>query len=343
MPGRKNWKRLARDLAIGALVVAALVALHRFARGPGPRGGVAPSTSLEGHRLPVQVLAFAPDGATLTSAAFSLREPGGWEVAVWGAGADPGARQRTEHAGAIRCLTLAPGGKVLAIAGQDRSVWLREVTSSGCRLLGEHPVHISALAVSGDGNRLATADFENVVTVWDRSGDRPKVRCEGTVGPVSALAFTPDGRSLVGAVNDMTIRLWDVATGAERGVLPGHASTIVTLAFSRNGRFLACGDLGGIVKLWDVTSRTERAQLATAEGEVAAVAFSPDGATLAVAVGKVVQLWDVVARHPVANLEGHTEKVTCLAYTPDGTLLASGSYDRTVRLWNVARYRSTPR
>jgi len=106
----------------------------------------------------------------------------------------------------------------------------------------------------------------------------------------------------------------------------------------------AGGDLLGVVKLWDVASRTERATLVAseekvAEHEVAAVAFAPDGKTLAAAVGGVVQLWDVAAGRRMARLEGHAGKVTCLAFSPDGKRLASGGYDRTVRLWDVARFR----
>ena len=70
-----------------------------------------------------------------------------------------------------------------------------------------------------------------------------------------------------------------------------------------------------------------------------ALAYSPDSGTLAVAVGRVVQLWDVTTGQLVACPEGHERKVMCLAYPPDGTRLASGSYDKTVRLWDVSRYR----
>ncbi len=41
----------------------------------------------------------------------------------------------------------------------------------------------------------------------------------------------------------------------------------------------------------------------------------------------------------IATLTGHTNRVNSVAFSPDGTTLASGSNDRTVRLWNVATQR----
>jgi WD40 repeat protein len=93
-----------------------------------------------------------------------------------------------------------------------------------------------------------------------------------------------------------------------------------------------------------VTAKTIRGTLAETEDdcfrdEAAAIVFSPDSKTLAVAVDRAVQLWDVATSKRVARLTGHEGKVRCLAFSPDGTRLASGSYDQTVRLWDMPQSR----
>src|SRR5207248_384086 len=38
----------------------------------------------------------------------------------------------------------------------------------------------------------------------------------------------------------------------------------------------------------------------------------------------------------IATLKGHTDLVWSVAYSPDGKMLASGSWDPTIKLWDVA-------
>jgi len=58
-------------------------------------------------------------------------------------------------------------------------------------------------------------------------------------------------------------------------------------------------------------------------------------AILTVAADKLVKLWDSRSGEFVQNFEGHTKGISDIAWSASSELLASGSDDKTVRLWNV--------
>ena len=54
-----------------------------------------------------------------------------------------------------------------------------------------------------------------------------------------------------------------------------------------------------------------------------------------IAADKLIKLWDSRTGEFIQNFEGHTKGISDIAWSSNSTLLASGSDDKTVRLWDV--------
>jgi WD40 repeat protein len=128
----------------------------------------------------------------------------------------------------------------------------------------------------------------------------------GHSATVRKVLFTPDSKRLVTVSYDKTVRVWDTATGE-------------TLKVCRLA--IGPGD----------------------EGQLNAAAVSPSGRTLAVAgvpvgrgkFGVPIYLVGLETGKVEQVIRGHTDFVECLAFSPDGKWLASGGFDRTVRIHSL--------
>jgi WD40 repeat protein len=49
-----------------------------------------------------------------------------------------------------------------------------------------------------------------------------------------------------------------------------------------------------------------------------------------------LRIYDAATGKEIKSFEGHTEDVYDIAFSPDGTTMASGSFDGTVKIWNIA-------
>ncbi|KAL8296208.1 hypothetical protein RB600_001615 [Gaeumannomyces tritici] len=200
-----------------------------------------------------------------------------------------------------------------------------------------HSGSVYSVAFSPDGQRLASASFDETIKLWDAATGACVTTLKGHDDSVLSVAFSPDGQKLASASLDKTVKLWDAATGACVTTLKGQSSSVLSVAFSPDGQRLASASHDKTVKLWDAATGACQTALGGHSDSVLSVAFSPDGQRLASAsLDKTVKLWDAATGACLTTLEGHSSDVICVVFPPDGQRLASASLDKTVKLWDAA-------
>src|SRR5260370_36804234 len=92
-----------------------------------------------------------------------------------------------------------------------------------------------------------------------------------------------------------------------------------------------------MVRLWKASAAgTVVRSVPAGKASLYQIHFSPSVDHFAAyGADNVIKIYDMTGNEPQV-LKGHTKAVTCLAYSKDGKLLASGSNDRSVRLWDIA-------
>jgi WD40 repeat protein/serine/threonine protein kinase len=243
-------------------------------------------------------------------------------------------------------IALSPDGSVFA-AGSEMEVQggKRHVVTIWDATTGkprphrpkEHEAMVSlrSLAFSPDGKKLLWSDADSTVNLWDLETDEVRT-FKGHKGTCRGVAFDPRGRWIASGSGDGTAKLWDLESRHEVQSLP--TPFVQGLAVSPDGRYLAAATDSG-ARLWDLSSprkpRETELQGNTKE-LIESISISPNGLYLAATISNGVKLWEVESGEARAVLKGHSNLLFKIAFLDGGRMLASGSMDRTIKVWDVA-------
>ncbi|HIM29247.1 MAG TPA: hypothetical protein EYG57_06790 [Planctomycetes bacterium] len=302
---------------------------------------------IPGHDGPVNAMAFAANGATLTS--------GGDDKAVrmWTVADGKLLATFAGATAAIADLAISADGKLLAAAGADKTARIWPVPTQAttaaippqAALTHANPIRSVAFSPDMTNSRLAVgislpantpaaaAASLPTVTVWDLATSRVLQRLAGHAADVVDVEFIADEMTIVSGSADKTTVL---RTLAATRLVVADERVVTDLSLSTDGTRLAtCGE-DKKIKLWNTADGGLVFEVAMAIAPTT-VAIRGDKLQLAAAgPDNKLYLWPLTAQATgaVVNVE-LPSPVVKVHYSGDGSKLVTAGTDKQLRVYDT--------
>lgn len=243
---------------------------------------------------------------------------------------DSAGQVRFNHSGTLMAAQV--GSEIMVyeiLTGQ--STRIRSVAENeSCR----------GLALSPDGQLLAIASKYTtgpVVLTWVQVDNRQivhELKLDLGLPTAHSMTFSPDGRLFAYGAEPALI-MFDIADFEQQWLQQSDAHKAI--CFSPDGQFLTTADLRGNVIVRSVANGQELASLShlCRRQGTQSLSYSANGDVLVSTNVEGAQTWRVNGATERRTLPGHSMPVPVVSFASTANTLASGSKDRTVRLWNT--------
>lgn len=282
----------------------------------------------------VNALAISPNGDILAS--------GGEDnnITLWNINTGQILTSLKGHKQAISTngLAFASNGYVLGSTSNDHTARLWnvtpdiQITDQNVSLLG-HTDILQGITFSPNGEKVATSSADGSVRLWDvKTGKALRVLI-GHTNTVFGVRFLANGTDLITASQDRTLRLWDIESGITKRILQGHTAG-VTDVIAKSGQIFSASHDGKLMR-WNATIADQ--YILNLPTEPASAAISPDGKYIAVGFAN-----GALHLYSLANMTllwqdntAHSDDIQRIVFSSDATMLATASFDKTAKLWQL--------
>ena len=239
-----------------------------------------------------------------------------------------------KHNKPVYALAFSNDQKYLATAGEDKSIYIWDVSSGELAFsLEDNYFPIRALKFARDDEILAACGPD--IKLMNLSGELLRT-FTGNTTHIWSFDFNAETNKITSGSYARNIRVWDYTTGETLFVMEGHEKSTLPVSFSPDGKYIISGSLDRSVRIWNAVTGKELKKLEMHTDNIYSVKFHPGGKYMASASGdNTIRLWDFEKGEVVKTYIGHEKSVMDIDFSPDGKHLISCSLDNTIILWET--------
>jgi WD40 repeat protein len=213
---------------------------------------------------------------------------------------------------------------------------LEASTGKPKRALKGHEAMVSSVVFAEGGKAIFSTSWDCTTRRWTARGadkNAPEMKHKAEVKIVAIDENS--ARGAAGARNGI-VKIFAVDSLHCFRNIQAHRNDISGLAFDSEGSRLVTASWDGECKLWDLSTFEMISTILKQKERIRSMVIAPDDSRLFLGLhnGVILSL-DLENPHDVVEINGHTDVVTTLSLDPSGKKLASGSWDRTLRIWTA--------
>ncbi|KAK4748254.1 hypothetical protein SAY87_014840 [Trapa incisa] len=198
---------------------------------------------------------------------------------------------------------------------------------------------ITAVGFNGLGNWLTFGCAKlGQLLVWEWRSESYIMKQQGHYFDVNCLAYSPDSQLLATGADDNKVKVWTASSGFCFVTFSEHSNAVTALHFMANSNCLLSASLDGTIRAWDLF-RYRNFRTFTTPSSRQFVSLAADQSGEVICAGTLdsfeVFVWSMKTGRLLDILSGHEGPVHGLMFSPASAILASSSWDKTVRLWDV--------
>lgn len=240
----------------------------------------------------------------------------------------------------VVCSTFHRPSNLLVIGFSSGVFGLWEMPSfSNVHTLSISQEKISSVAINQSGEWLAFGARKlGQLLVWEWQSESYVLKQQGHYFDMNTLSYAPDGQNVATGGDDGKVKVWNTTSGFCFVTFSEHSAAVSAVDFAKQGQVLFSASLDGTVRAFDlIRYRNFRTFTSPTPVQFSSLAVDPSGEVVAAgsADSFEVFLWSVQTGKLLDVLAGHEGPIATLAFSPTGNQLASGSWDGSVRVWNV--------
>ena len=216
-----------------------------------------------------------------------------------------------------------------------------------------HTRLVSAILITSDNKYIVSGSFDSTVRIWNIQAKTQETIIKALTWVVS-LSITNDNKYIAFRYrNYAKVTIYNLLDKGEKTIWQGHRDhSVQCIAITSDRQYVVSGASDCTIIIWNLQEKTQRALFSDHKSSVNTLKVIFDNKYIVSGSGSApetrpmfldlyfpqdntVRIWNLEENRVEVVFTGHCYGVNSLAITSDGKYIVSGSYDHTVRIWNL--------